>query len=130
MNYLHSFRTENKLKSHKRVCKNKDFCVILRSSGKNNILEFNQYVKSGKIPYIIHADIESLTEKIDGCAHNPEKSSTSEIGEHIPCGYSVSTIWAFDHIENKYTLYRAKDCMKKFCKSLRKQAKNIIDFEK
>ena len=42
----------------------------------------------------------------------------------------MSTIWAFYHIENKHTLYRGEDCMKKFCESLRKQAKNIIDFEK
>ena len=26
-----------------------------------NILEFNQYMKSNKIPFIIYADIESLT---------------------------------------------------------------------
>ena len=45
----------------------------------------------------------------------------------------MSTILGFDHIENKHTLYRGKDCMKKFCSSLREQAKDIkdiIDFEK
>ena len=42
----------------------------------------------------------------------------------------MSTIWGFDHIENKYTLYRRKDCTKKFCTSLKEHAKNIIDFEK
>ena len=42
----------------------------------------------------------------------------------------MSTIWAFDHIENKHTLYCGKDCMKKFCTSLREHAKKIIDFEK
>ena len=42
----------------------------------------------------------------------------------------MSTIWAFDHIENKHTLYCGKDCTKKFCTSLREHAKNIIDFEK
>ena len=42
----------------------------------------------------------------------------------------MSTIWGFDHIENKHTLYRGKDCMKKFCDSLREHASNIIDFEK
>ena len=51
--------------------------------------------------YIIYADIESLIKKIDGCADNPENSSTEEVGEHITCGYSMSTIWTFDHIENK-----------------------------
>ena len=42
----------------------------------------------------------------------------------------MSRIWAFDHIESKRTLYCGKDCMKKFCESLREQAKNMIDFEK
>ena len=40
--------------------------------------------------YIIYADIESLIKRIDGCANNPEKSSTTKIGECILCGYSMS----------------------------------------
>ena len=42
----------------------------------------------------------------------------------------MSTIWGFDHIEDKHTLYRKKDCMKKFWESLREHARSIIDFEK
>ena len=42
----------------------------------------------------------------------------------------MSRISAFDHIENKHTLYRGKGCMKKFCESLREHKKIIIDFEK
>ena len=42
----------------------------------------------------------------------------------------MSTIWAFDNIENKHTLYRGEDCMKKFWESLREHAKHIIGFEK
>ena len=49
-------------------------------------------MKSDKTSYIIYADMESLIQKIDGCANNPEHSSTTKIGEHIPCGHSVSTI--------------------------------------
>ena len=88
-------------------------------SEKDNILEFNQYMKSSKMSFIIYADIESLIRKIDGCSNNPENFSTTKIGEHIPCGHSISTIWAFDHIENKHTLYRGKDCIKKFCESFK-----------
>ena len=80
------------------------------------------------MPCIIYVD--SLIGKIDGCANYPENSSTTKIGEHIPCGYSVSTIWESHHIENKHTLYHEKSCMKKFCESLREHAKDIIDFEK
>ena len=79
---------------------------------------------------IIYAEIESLIKKIDVCAKNPENTSTKRIGEHIPCGYSMSTISVFDNIENKHTLYRREDCMKIFCTSLRENVKNIFDFEK
>ena len=65
-----------------------------------------------------------------GCANNPENSSTTKIGEHIPGGHSMSTILGFDHIEDKHTLYSGKGCMKKFCTSLREHEKHIIDFEK
>ena len=42
-------------------------------TGKDNILEY-QHMKSEKMPYITY-------------------TSTIKIGEHIPCGYSMSTIF-------------------------------------
>ena len=105
----------NKLKSHEKACKNKDFCGTVMPSEEGNILELNQYMKSDKIPYIIFADIEPLTEKIGRCTNNPEKSSKLKIGERIPCGYSMSKIWGFDQIEKKHTLYHGKAYLKKFC---------------
>ena len=74
LNCLHSFRTENKLKCHEKVCKSKDFHGIVMPSEKDNIFQFNQYMKSDKMPFIMYADIESLIKKIDECANNPEKS--------------------------------------------------------
>ena len=37
LDYIHSFKTENNLKSHEKVCKNKDFCGIVMPSEKNKI---------------------------------------------------------------------------------------------
>ena len=54
---LHTFRINNKLKSHEKVCKNKDFCWVLLPSQKGNILKFYQYMKSDKTPCIIYADL-------------------------------------------------------------------------
>ena len=59
-------------------------------------------MKLDKIPYITYADMESLIKKLNGCANN---SSTTKISEYIPCQYSMSIFWAFNHIENKHTLY-------------------------
>ena len=53
LNSLDSFRTENKFKSHEKVSKNTDFCGIAVPSEKGKILEFNQYMKLDKMPYII-----------------------------------------------------------------------------
>ena len=130
LNCLHFSRTENKLKSHEKACKNKDFFGIVMPLEKDGILEFSQSMKSDKVPYIVYADIESLIKKIYGCANNPENSSTTKIGEHIPCWHSMSTIWAFDSIENKHTLYRGEYCTKKFCTFLREHATNVINIEK
>ena len=89
LNCLHSFRTKNKLQSRKRVCKNKDFCNVIMPFEDTKIfnIEFNQYQKFDKSPFIIYADIEYIMEKIDGCKNNPENSSTTKVCEHIPSGF-------------------------------------------
>ena len=70
-----------------------------------------QHPKSDKAPFIIYADLECLIEKIDGCKNNPENSSATKLGEHIPSGFSMSTISSFRSIGNKHDVYRGRDCM-------------------
>ena len=129
LNCLHSFATENKGESRKKVRENKDFCNVLMPSEDTKILRLNQYQKSNKALFIIHANLKCLTEKIGGCKNNPENSYTTRVSEHISSGFSMSTI-SFKSLENKHDVYRGKDCIKKFCKSLRKQAINIINYKK
>ena len=47
----------------------------------------------------------------NGCKNNTEYSSTTKVGKHVPSGFSMSS---FNNIENKYDIYRGKDCMSKF----------------
>ena len=61
-------------------------------SERDNILEFSQYMQADKMSYIICADIESLTKKVDRCANNPEIFSATKAVKHIPCGYSMPRI--------------------------------------
>ena len=62
------------------------------SSEDTKILEFNQYQKSDKAPFITHANLECIIRKIDECKNNPENSSTTTVSEHIQSGFSMSTI--------------------------------------
>ena len=91
LNCFYSFRTKN-LESYKTVCKNKDSCNIIIPSEDTKILEFNQYQKSDRAPFVIYADLEYLIEKIDECKNNPEDSSTTKVSKHIPSGPSMSTM--------------------------------------
>ena len=130
LNRFHSFAAENRLQLHKSSCENKDFCNVNMPSEDSKILEFSQYQKSDKAPFIIYADLECIIEKIDGCKNNPENSSTKKVSENIPSGFSMSGISSFRSIENKHDVYRGKDCIKKFCEFLREHAMKIIIFKK
>ena len=119
-NCLHSFRTKTKLGSHKKVCEKKDFCNVIMPFEDTKILEFSHCLCRSYI----------IIEKIDGCKNNPKSSSTTKVSEHIPSGFSMSTISPLKSIENKCDVYRGKDCMKKFCESLIEHAIKIINFKK
>ena len=98
-------------------------------SENTKILEFNQYQKFDKAPFVFYADLECLIEKIDGCRNNPENSSTAKVSEHIPVGFSMSTISPFKNIENMNDLYSGKYCMKTFCESLREHTIKIFNLK-
>ena len=72
------------------------------------ILKFKQCMRFEKMPCIFYTDVECLIKKIDRCKNNPKYSSRTKIDKHTPCGYSLSTIWGFDHIKNKHSFYRGK----------------------
>ena len=100
LNCLHPFRA--KLESHKRVWENEDFCIVIIPSEDSKILEFKQCQKPGKAPFIIHAGLECIIEKINGCKINRENSSAEKVTEHAPSRFSMSTIFFFRSIENMH----------------------------
>ena len=84
---LYSSATESKRESQKKVCENKDCCDVVILSEDTKILEFNQYQKSDKAPFIIYVDLECIIENIDGCKSNPKNSTTTKISENFPSGF-------------------------------------------
>ena len=130
LNCFRSYRTENKLNVHKKICENHEYCNIETPSPNNNIIKYNQGDKSLELPFIIYADLECLLKKVDTCYNNPDLSSTTKINQHIPSGHSIYTNCSFDKSNNKISYYRGEDCMKRFCKDLKDHATKIIDFKR
>ena len=63
----HSYRTENKLKKHEKVCSNHDYCYVEMPNEDNKTLKYNHGEKSMRVPFIIYADLECLLEKMHSC---------------------------------------------------------------
>ena len=130
LNCFHSYRTENKLEAHKKICESYDYCHVEMPTKNNNIIKYNNGEKSIKLLFVIYADLECLLEKMSTCIINLNESSTTKINKHVPSGYSIFTHCSFDKSKNKLNYYRGKDCMKKFSKDLRTHATKIINYEK
>ena len=128
LNWFHSYRTENKLNAHRKICENNKYYNIEMRSPNNNIIKYNQGDKSLKLPFMLIWNF--YKKKIDTCQNNPDLSSTTKINQHIPLGYSLYTNFSFDKSNNKLSYYRGEDCMKRFCKDLKDHATKIINFKK
>ena len=72
LNYFQSNTMENKLKKHKKVSENHDYCYVEMPEEDNKILKCNEGEKSMRLPFIIIADLECLLEKMNTCHNNPE----------------------------------------------------------
>ena len=86
----------------RKVCEvyqSKNFCSIVSSLEDSQTLEFNQYQKSDKAPFITNADHEFVIEKIDGCKNNPQNSFTTKVSENIPSDFSMFMISSFKELK-------------------------------
>ena len=72
LNCFQSYTTGNKLKKHKKVCENHDYCYVEMPEEDNEILKYNHVEESMKVSFIIYADLEPLLEKINTGHNNPD----------------------------------------------------------
>ena len=63
----------------------------------------------------MYADFESMLEPIQGASKDPSGPWTTVTNNHVPSGWCVYSEFAYGKVENPLTLYRGKDCVKKFC---------------
>ena len=74
LNCFHSYHTFNKLKKHKRVCNNHDYCHVDMPEEDKNKLKYRPGEKSLKVPFIIYVDLEFILKKERSCQNNPANS--------------------------------------------------------
>ena len=118
MNCLHSFRTDNALKRHERLCGNNGYGNVEMPTKNNSKSKYNHGEKSLKVSFVIYADLQCLLIKQKSCQNNPNESYTERKAMHELCGYSIDLVSSFDSKQNKHNFYRRKDFIEKFCSDL------------
>ena len=109
------------------MCRENSACKIELLKPGEKITSKNSS-KSMRVPFVIYADFEPITEKIDSCAPNPEKSYTEKYQKHQGFCYYVKC----ENGENdkEPVAYRGEDCVQKFCQKIEEEVREIHDIYK
>ena len=122
---LQCFSSERVLNNHKENCIQVNGQQAIKMPDKdNNILKFNNFHKQQPVPFVIYADFEAITEKVQGCQPDSNKSYTEAYQRHTDCGYGYKVVCCYD---NKYTkpiqLYRGEKAVHKFMENMLEEVK-------
>ena len=92
---LNSFPSVKSLEKHKEYCQNNEAVKIempIREDDEGNTfpvyIKFNHFHKKMRVPFVVYADFECFTEKIDTCQPEEGKSFTNQYQKHRPSGFS------------------------------------------
>ena len=85
---LQCFSSDEVLNNHKTNCMTINGKQAVKMPDKeNNILKFENCHKQLPVPFVIFADFKAITEKVQGCKPNNEKSYTESYQKHKDCWY-------------------------------------------
>ena len=147
---LQCFSREDVLTEHKNNCIVINGEQAIKMPEKGDKVCFQNHHKQLSVPFVIYADFEAITEKVDSCQPNNEKSYTEVYQKHTDCGYGYKVVCCYDHESTKpVQIYRGENAVYKFmenmleevnwCKSkmkkhfnkpLKMTEENKIDFQK
>ena len=93
----------------------------------NNILKFNNYDRQLPTPFIIYADFEALTEKIQGCHQDGNRSYTEAYQKHKDCGYGYKVVCCYDDQYSKpVQIYRGEKAVYKFMEKMLEEVQYAV----
>ena len=134
---LQCFSSERVLAKHKSNC--------LMITGKQainmpkkgeNILKFNNFHKQLPVPFVIYADFEVITKKVQGCKHGEEmekdkRSYTEAYQTHEDCGYRYKVVCCYDDKYSKpIQTYRVENAVYKVMEKMLKEVEYCKAFVK
>ena len=123
---LHGYTREDQLEAHKPECRGIGQTAVrvdMPKEGENK-LAFQNYHKQLLAPYIIYADFEALTAKVEGPKPDPAKSNTQRTQHHEVCSYSYIVLRC-DGCTEPPVEYRGPNAAGHFLESLQEEEREI-----
>ena len=119
-------------KSESILAKHVDNCLIINGKQSinmpkksENILKFNNFHKQEAVPFVIYADFEASTEKVQDCKPNDDKSYTEAYQTHEDCGYGYKVVCCYDDKYSKpVKVYRGKNAAYRFLEEMLKEVEH------
>ena len=123
---LQCFSSEKVFLGHSKDC-------LMINGGQNvklekGFTEFRNYNKMIPVPFKIYADFEGLLKNVDCGINNDCFSYTSKYQDHVPCSFAYKLVCVNDKYSKDTVLYRGKNAVFKFIKSVMKNHfnKNLV----
>ena len=120
---LQCFSSERILENHANNCLtiNGAQAINMPKQGEN-ILKFNNFHKQLPVPFVIYADFEAITKKVQGCKQSEEmeneknkRSYTEAYQTHEDCGSAYKVICCYDDKYSKdICIYRGENAVYNF----------------
>ena len=118
---LQRFSSERILANHVNNCLtiSGNQAINMPKKGEN-ILRFNNFHKQLPVPFVIYADFEAVTKKVQGCKQSEEmekdkRSYTEAYQTHEDCGYGYKVVCCYDDKYSKpVKIYHGKNAVYKF----------------
>ena len=83
---LNPFKSVDSINNHKLYCSsNEEVKVEMPKEG--SILKFKSFFRQMRVPFVVSADFECTTEKLDTNQPNPKASYTKQYQKHTPSGF-------------------------------------------
>ena len=123
---LHGYSREDLLEDHKPECQGigqTAAWVEMPEEGKNKFT-FQNHHKQLPAPYIIYADFEALTTKVEGPELDPTKSNTQRTQHHEACSYCYVKVRCDGQTEAPVE-YRGPDAAEHFLRALQEEERGI-----
>ena len=88
-------------------------------------MEFKEFEKTLKVPFVIYADFETIVRKIHTCQPNPKSSASIPVTKLEVCGFGYKVVCEDEQYTKPSEIYRGEDAGKKLIDCLLREEEEI-----